>query len=75
MWLTDCAFINPEGRDEVIKIIESMGYTWKEFDVAFEDVTDRQIRWWNEHGKPKSISYNNRPAVVKPPTKLLPRKT
>ncbi len=74
MWLTDCAFINPDGREEVIKIIEDMGYSWKEYDVAFEDVTDRQIRWWSPEGKPKSISYNNRPSIVKPAVKLF-RKT
>ncbi len=73
MWLTDCAFINPDGREEVIKIMDGMGYSWKEYDVAFEDVTDRQIQWWNEEGKKKAISYNNRPIPIKTPTKLAPK--
>ena len=60
MFLTDCVFIDPSRRDEAISIIESHGYSWKEYKVWFTNIDRDSVSWLTDDGKKKKINHFRR---------------
>ena len=61
MWLTDCAFINPDRQLEVIAIFEKYGFPFKTYTSDFTYCDGKIVEWYDcKDVKLKTISVGGR---------------
>ena len=61
MWLTDCAFVNPDKTNLVESIFKEEGYPYKMYNAEFTYFDGMQVDWYDHKSKnPKGMPISNR---------------
>tara|TARA_R110000824_G_scaffold376372_3_gene567500 strand:- start:153 stop:1049 length:897 start_codon:yes stop_codon:yes gene_type:complete len=59
MWLTDCIYIDKKYKHIVEEILDKHGYDYKDFYIEFEDLTPKEVKWFDfKSNQKKYINHN-----------------